>query len=48
MTSKLSLDALKAAYYRVYDSDLTQEKIGRLYYSCCFSVSARAAAQRGA
>ena len=27
MTSKLSLDALKAAYYRVYDPALTQEQI---------------------
>jgi DNA-binding transcriptional regulator LsrR (DeoR family) len=29
MTSKLSLDALKAAYYRVYDPALTQEQIAR-------------------
>ena len=30
MPSKLNLDALKAAYYKVYDPTLTQEQIGRL------------------
>ena len=29
MTSKINLDALKAAYYKVYDPSLTQEQIAR-------------------